>query len=155
MSSRPLLFLDVDGPLIPFGGTDYPTFSQSTEGNPLLSRNNPALGPRLAALGCDLVWATTWMTDANEHISPRLGLPDLPVVDWPDPSDDDPTGIHWKTSTLVAWAAGRPFIWLDDEVTDGDRSWVRANHPTPALVHTVDPRRGLTDEDFAVLGRWV
>ncbi|MFF1817333.1 HAD domain-containing protein [Kribbella sp. NPDC058245] len=155
MSSRPLLFLDVDGPLIPFGGTDYPTYSQSTDGNPLLGRINPALGPRLSALGCALVWATTWTTGANDHLSPRLGLPDLPVVDWPDPSDDDPIGIHWKTPTLVAWAAGRPFIWLDDEVTDRDRSWVRANHAAPALLHTVDPTRGLTDEDFAVLSRWL
>ena len=34
-------------------------------------------GPRLTALGCDLVWATTWMAEANESIAPRIGLPSL------------------------------------------------------------------------------
>lgn len=70
---RPLLFLDVDGPLIPFGATreqypeGYPTYSPQEAGaNPLLARVNPALGPRLLALPCDLVWATTWESEANE-----------------------------------------------------------------------------------------
>jgi hypothetical protein len=64
-----LLFLDVDGPLIPFGATDrpYPVYEaaavppRAVADHPLLSRIDPALGPRLAALGCELVWATTWM----------------------------------------------------------------------------------------------
>lgn len=88
---RPILFLDVDGPLIPFG----PSFRQAQavasgsglfpdRGNPLLERLNPAIGPRLRALGCDLVWATTWRDEANESVAPRLGLPRLPVVEWPE-----------------------------------------------------------------------
>ena len=83
---RPLLFLDVDGPLIPFGRSsgDYETFTDADSGNPLLSRVDPALGPRLLALGCDLVWATTWLADANECVAPLLGLPPLPVLDFPD-----------------------------------------------------------------------
>jgi hypothetical protein len=40
-----------------------------------------------------------------KKISPLLGLPVLPVVVWPD--GPEPTdGRHWKTATLVAWAAG-------------------------------------------------
>ena len=34
------------------------------------------------------IWATTWEHEANTEIAPRLGLPQLPVVHWPDPSND-------------------------------------------------------------------
>ncbi|GLX17678.1 MULTISPECIES: HAD domain-containing protein [Streptomyces] len=150
----PLLFLDVDGPLIPFGGTGYPP--AAGPGNPLLARLDPGLGPRLLALPCELVWATTWADEANETLSPRLGLPCLPVVEWPEPSDaEGRDGLHWKTRTLLERAGGRPFVWADDEITPADRAWAAAHHPAPALLHRVDPRTGLTDADFAVLARWL
>ena len=163
----PLLFLDVDGPLIPFGATPeqlpggYPTYQtgddpHGADANPLLARINPALRPRLASLPCELVWATTWMADANECIAPRLGLPELPVVDWPDLSDDDDLGgLHWKTRTLLAWAVGRPFAWVDDEITDADRTWVTAQHRAPTLPHRVDPSQGLTPGDLRLLDDWM
>ena len=56
---------------------------------------------------------------------------------------------------LVEVAAGRPFIWVDDEITDRDRAWVAAHHGGPALLHRVDPTIGLTDKDFAVLDDWL
>ncbi|MFC1433729.1 HAD domain-containing protein [Streptacidiphilus sp. N1-3] len=156
---RPLLFLDVDGPLLPFGAPEgHPTYpsgqGSAADANPLLARLNPALGPRLAALPCELVWATSWMADANECIAPRLGLPDLPVVTWPDPSPQD-AGLHWKTPGLLRWAAGRPFCWVDDEITDPDRAWVSRHHGGRSLLHRVDPRRGLTDADFSVITDWM
>jgi hypothetical protein len=158
-----VIFLDVDGPLITF--RPRPASRESSEdratadqpgccGNPLLDRLNPDDGPRLLAMGCDLVWATTWMADANEVISPRLGLPDLPVVDWPG-SDEPPYGLHWKTLSLAQWAAGRPFIWLDDEITDADRRWVAANYAGKAMLHRVDPHVGLTELDFELIRQWL
>ncbi|MGW6915207.1 hypothetical protein ACWGB8_15535 [Kitasatospora sp. NPDC054939] len=168
-SALPLLFLDVDGPLIPFGATrdqlpnGYPlhrgpsSAASAAAGNPLVARIDPALGPRLAALPCRPVWATTWLADANACIGPWLGLPDLPVVDWPErPAPEDAwSGLHWKTRRLVAWAAGRPFAWVDDELTPADRVWVAAHHPAQALLHRVDPVTGLQPEDFAVLDAWL
>jgi hypothetical protein len=154
-----LLFLDVDGPLVPFGAADgaYPVFTgpaDVTVTHPLLNRVDPALGPRLAALGCTLVWATTWADDANAELAPWLGLPPLPVVAWPD-QDEPPGPPHWKTRPLVARADGRPFIWLDDEITEADRAWTATHHPGPALLHRVDHRHGLTEADFAAVAGWL
>ncbi|WP_217198298.1 HAD domain-containing protein [Streptomyces buecherae] len=162
----PLLFLDVDGPLIPFGAEpqQYPTYElgpalRGDGANPLLTRIDPQHGARLAALPCEVVWATTWMDEANECIAPLLGLQRLAVVAWPEPSDiddqDERDGLHWKTRALVDWAAGRPFVWVDDEATETDRDWIAAHHAGRAVVHRVDARTGLTDDDYALLAEWL
>ncbi|MFJ3224872.1 HAD domain-containing protein [Streptomyces sp. NPDC086783] len=167
---RPVLFLDVDGPLIPFGGSPiphgggYPSFApapdtSAPDTNPLLARLDPVHGPKLLSLPCELVWATTWMKEANECVAPRLGLPDLPLLPWPEPSEEDERdarrGLHWKTRPILDRAAGRPFVWVDDEISERDRVHVAAHHGAPALLHRVDPRLGLTDADYRVLGDWL
>jgi hypothetical protein len=95
------------------------------------------------------------MTEANEVISPRLGLPELPVVGWPDSEDEPANGVHWKTQGLIDWAARRTFVWVDDEITDADRRCVSAHHQGRALLHRVDPKVGLTDADFTHIRRWL
>ncbi|MGV9253246.1 HAD domain-containing protein [Streptomyces sp. NPDC003697] len=163
VTRRPLLFLDVDGPLIPFGSSsDHPqppavsSAASPDQGNPLLTRLDPGIGSCLMTLDCDLVWATTWLEEANEVVSPRIGLPRLPVVEWPTScSDEGPRGLHWKTRPLVEWAGGRPFIWVDDEISAMDHLWVAAQHPGPSLLHRVDPTKGLMDADFSALAVWL
>ncbi|NUP36530.1 MAG: hypothetical protein HOY76_05775, partial [Streptomyces sp.] len=74
--SRPLLFLDVDGPLNPWGAQPYGIPEGYTQilvalqpGRALPVWLSPAHGPALLALGYDLCWATTWMDAANRWIA--------------------------------------------------------------------------------------
>lgn len=161
---RLLIFIDIDGVLIPLRARPAGAGRQRSgsvgdgfgcSGNPLLDRLERDDGRRLLALPGELVWASTWLAEANEVVAPRLGLPALPVFDWFDGDEDPPYGVHWKTASLVRWAAGRPFVWLDDEITDADRRWVAAHYPHPALLHRVDPEMGLADMDLTAVRQWL
>ncbi|WP_068015721.1 HAD domain-containing protein [Nocardia mexicana] len=159
-SNRPLLFLDVDGTLLPHdaaAGSDVDWAGWQQPSNPALAGLTRSLGDRLLALGCELMWATGWGDDANRIIGPILGLPQLPVVALPEypGSDYYADELHWKTRTLVSLAAGRRFIWIDDELRQQDRTWVRENHRGRALLHHVDGASGLRDADFTALTHWL
>jgi len=81
------------------------------------------------------------MGDANKVIAPLVGLPELPVADLPEaPLEDEAGVVHWKTRTLVEMAAGHPFIWVDDEITDLDREWVSTHHRGRAQSIVSSPR---------------
>ncbi|MGW5219937.1 hypothetical protein ACWEQA_18895 [Nocardia sp. NPDC004085] len=71
-----------------------------------------------------LTWATVWGVEANSWIAPKLGLPELPVVQWPTMYDAGPEGTFWKTRHLISHAAGRAFAWIDDELSERDRDFV-------------------------------
>ncbi|MER7579653.1 hypothetical protein [Kitasatospora sp. NPDC097691] len=174
-----MLLIDVDGPLNPTAAKPYrrpegyethrlmtPQWEAAEQrrlrewglpnkqAKPLRVWLNPDHGPALTALPYDLVWATTWEEEANTFLSPLLGLPTLPVITWPDPRPQPDGGVFWKTPEIVAWAQGRPFAWVDDQITDADRGWVQAHHHGPALLHRIDPKTGLTTDDFSLLADW-
>lgn len=62
--------------------------------------------------------------------------------------------MHWKTETIVAYAGGRPFAWVDDEQSAPDGVFVTARHAGPALLHHVNPRLGLREGDFVALAEF-
>ncbi|WP_405759293.1 hypothetical protein OG234_11875 [Streptomyces sp. NBC_01420] len=167
--ARPLLFLDVDGPLNPYAAQPerrpagyttirVPRLDSATprlHSKPLRVWLHPGHGPALLALGYELCWATTWMDSANRWIGPVLGLPTLPFVDFGEALfRERPDGVHWKTEALVTYAGGRPFAWVDDEQGEADDAYVNAHHPAAALLHHVNPRIGLRDDDFTALAEF-
>ncbi|MEU1349891.1 HAD domain-containing protein [Streptomyces sp. NPDC005776] len=165
---KPLLLIDIDGPLNPYAALTRRRAPRGytrhrmrptgwTEGPALPVLLNPEHGGELLALAgrYELIWATTWKDEANEWIGPRLGLPALPYIDWPQMHGSPPDGTYWKTRYIVEYAAGRPFAWIDDEITERDRAWV-AEHGAgrESLLLPIDPRVGLERADFDALAAW-
>ncbi|MFE0652029.1 hypothetical protein ACFVZH_25960 [Streptomyces sp. NPDC059534] len=161
----------VDGPLNPYaakperrpagyttirvprdGGASDGTGAFSLRRGPLRVWLHPEHGRELLGLGYELCWATTWMGDANRWIAPVIGLPELPFVDFGDVLfRERADGVHWKTAALVDYASGRPFAWVDDELSDLDQAYVATHHPARGLLHHVNPRIGLREDDFGAL----
>lgn len=182
---KPILFLDVDGPLNPYAAKPHrrPEGYSTHRFNPLTSDGvtrwtvhhkhplrvwlNPSHGPALLELGFDLVWATSWEAEANEWIGPHIGLPELPYVSFnrrpsafPHNSgrtaldtSPGPGSTYFKTDQLVRWAAGRPFVWVDDEITLTDTDWVTKHTNGCGLTMLVSPQVGLISEDFIRLAQ--
>ncbi|GAA1685229.1 HAD domain-containing protein [Kribbella yunnanensis] len=158
---RPLLLLDIDGPLNPYRAKQIPPgyvhHEIVEEEKAWVVLLNPQHGVELNALAdtFDLVWATSWEHGANRLLGPLLGLPQLPVIMWPSRESVSRTRRgSWKTPYVAEWAADRPFAWVDDEVNRYDRLYLDNAHPAPHLAHRVEPHRGLLADDFAVLRTW-
>lgn len=182
--TRGLLLLDVDGPLNPYNAKPhqrpegYETFRRTPVGRWYSGRDvrrfkglrvwlNPAHGPQLTELAaeCDLqlVWATTWLHEANTRIGPAIGLPELPVIEFPDTDLDPVNGWRdtgaWKWNAVARFAAGRPLAWLDDEHgtavnRPGRNVFDRARVGTSTLLCHVDPAHGLLPDHLTAVRTW-
>lgn len=174
--TKPLLLIDVDGPLNAFGGpySDRPapggyimhrcrdrSFT-GTDGRPWLSGGlrvwlNPDHGRMLLTLAdrLELAWCTAWRQSANELIGPAVGLPELPVVPLPD-GWQTLTEHIWKLPGVEDYAGGRALAWFDDEVTPADFEWAekRTADGTPTLLVRIDPLYGIRQCDVDAVAAW-
>ncbi|SUA48717.1 Uncharacterised protein [Nocardia africana] len=161
--TRPLLYLDIDGPLNPWAAAAHELENSrrfllagrtGPPGNRHSGRTtqlwlNSSHGRQLFALTeiYDIVWASQWFDRANACIRPLLGLPRFPVLHW-DPAGDD---ILAKARALVDHAGRRPFVWVDSRIDPAHAHYLNNAHTAPAYLYRIDPRRGLRTSDFVTL----
>lgn len=163
---RPVILLDVDGPLNPYNAKMPLRGYKTYEMEPKLHDTtvhvkvalNPAHGPALMATGAEIVWASTWEEQANEWIAPRIGLPSIDWIDWTHKDHHRGGKLFWKTHRIWKWMEefrpGQPFMWIDDELTRLDTKELQFHCGDLANTLKIDPKLGLQPSDFEYLRDW-
>jgi hypothetical protein len=165
VNDKPLILLDVDGPLNPYeakatqrpeGYLTHRLTPTGWRGKPLRVWLNPDHGKMLfdfaTAHDAELAWATTWEHDANSMIAVNVGLPPLPVVEFTGQltrSAGQP--FRWKYAAVLEFAQGRPLVWLDDDFDHYPeaRAWFEQERGDLfTVLHWVSPRVGITAADL-------
>ena len=136
---KPLLLLDVDGVLAPFGRQEGSIWVED-EAICYLPRNAGLLATLSEHF--ELAWATLWEHAANEVIAPLHGLPMLPVIKFFDEPRDTRTPI--KLRPIQEFVEDRSFAWVDDEIPLAAHSWVD-RRGVPAMLAETDPSVGLSE----------
>lgn len=159
---RPMLFLDVDGTLSPYGSgiteADVSTGEWATlyEGrvSDLTVPYRPVVVQRIQSMQrrglIEVRWLTTWQPSSLTAWEP-VGLgpfrPAKPVQNGSRKS--------WKSNTVEQWMKANPdrrAIWADDDLTP---SRLRGFDRSRLLAISPDPTKGLTDRQLDRIERWV
>lgn len=163
--SRPLAFLDVDGPIRRDIRTDpdpedmwrrVRVDMSGPHGRSVQVTYRRDDGTRLRSVDriVTWTWATGWRERANDLICPLLELDPLPLVPLPDRPHHGPG--NWKRGHITAYAGPRPFAWLDDRFDEDDERWAatRTDAGIPTLLLPCNRREGLTRVHIDHLRIW-
>lgn len=154
---KPWLLIDIDGVLNPTLSNRQARrqgcarrHTLGPDGHPYPFWFTPEHGRMLAGMTdvFELAWATTWQYSANLEYGPLIGLRELPVVTFDPDTDGDS-----KVPGILRFVGDHPFVWLDDEVTEGQERLLDAAHDRHLLIR-VDEHTGLQPEHLAVARAW-
>lgn len=148
MLKRPLVLLDIDGPLNPFLSFRLQEDGyERVQGGYAMWMLHRKHGDWIRALlvHADAMWATSWQDVANEVAAPFYGLPALPVIHFTQPSANDTR--QFKLREVLEVSEGRPFVWIDDEIEDESLARVQSRG-TSALIVRPHPSEGWTQAQF-------
>lgn len=149
---KPILALDVDGPLVLMGNPAPHEVIEAWAG-PLPVTLARALPRRLERLHArfQIVWSSSWGKRASHDIAPLVGLPrGLPYLQF---GRGRRGGHSYKLPLLSKFLGDFPAAVVDDEIGHDMREWAAAR-VAPTLLVEVDPRRGLVDDEVERLLRF-
>lgn len=180
MTNTPILAIDIDGVLSPLTWSKtgrktmfkrgfrpvewrqkfvYPENSKWCPYSDLYL--HPQHGKMLAQFSArhdvELIWCSLWADNANRIVSPALGLPRLPFVDFHGHSSGSEV---WKWDAVAEYAAGRPLAWLDDGFSDAAKrralsGFDHSRRNLPTLLKEIDPYVGLGNLDLVEVLAWL
>lgn len=151
--NRPLLILDLDGVISPYGTETQDGLQLARVGGyRLLYRPDviEALNEIRREGVIDLRWSTSWGNTARTHVAPTLGLADFPLLDTLDQTNTmdaspklDAIRRHIDT--------GRRFAWIDDDLTPPQQCRLKAAYRSDCLLLRPSPTVGVATADIAVV----
>jgi hypothetical protein len=167
-AGRPVIAVDVDGVLNPhqpgravaLGYQPQHYDGPGPGGQPATGTVwlHPDHGIWLREVGghADLVWCTSWGPVAADVIAPRLGLPDMPVLDVADFAGVR-FGYQGNLGPLYAWTGDRPLAVLDDEFGGKDAALAEdcTRRGRPTLHVGVDGATGLRRDHVEQILAWL
>lgn len=154
---KPYLLIDVDGVLSPFGW-DKPLAGYRQIDHTYHLWLNDQHGDWIKSLmpHFDPVWATWWHHSANTYISPELGLPPFPVIEF-----DSIKLVRyslkslrtWKLPSVVDFVGDRPFAWIDDDLGEDVFAFAEERNMQGIATMPIKPRssEGMTEEHIVTL----
>jgi hypothetical protein len=153
-SGRPLLFLDVDGTLLPYLPRDADGVTPPPPEGFELARAGGVdawvpthLREALPSLcqAFETIWCTDWEAAANVQVAPLFGMPgDLPVLF----RERSAKAGWWKFAAVTEVAGDRPLVWADDDMRPSAREWAR-QRDADTLALTPTGTHGLSRDELA------